>query len=226
MAAIVGCADSRAPVETIFDAKPGDIFVLRNAGNTCTHAEGSFVGSLEFAVANLNAKLIVVMGHTKCGALAGATKTMLSMKAAGHKFGHEAEDEHDEAEEQQSTHDSEGDDDVGEGAAEHQEHVEAHDAPAEKQEPSSELESLLIDLAPIAAEAADDLPEDASAESIAAHTGRLNVFHTVDCILTRSKLLRDRVRDGDVLIQGAIYDLETGQVDFLGESPNQDNIVR
>ena len=34
--AIVGCADSRAPLETIFDAMPGDIFVLRNAGNTCT----------------------------------------------------------------------------------------------------------------------------------------------------------------------------------------------
>eukprot|EP00439_Symbiodinium_sp_Y106_P010348 s3489_g1.t1 len=37
--AIVGCADSRAPLETIFDAMPGDIFALRNAGNTCTHAE-------------------------------------------------------------------------------------------------------------------------------------------------------------------------------------------
>ena len=38
--AIIGCADSRAPLETVFDAMPGDIFVLRNAGNTCTHAEG------------------------------------------------------------------------------------------------------------------------------------------------------------------------------------------
>ena len=46
--AIIGCADSRAPLETIFDAMPGDLFVLRNAGNTCTHAEGSMVGSLEF----------------------------------------------------------------------------------------------------------------------------------------------------------------------------------
>lgn len=40
--AVIGCADSRAPVESIFDALPGDIFVLRNAGNTCTHAEGAF----------------------------------------------------------------------------------------------------------------------------------------------------------------------------------------
>ena len=40
--AIIGCADSRVPLETIFDTMPGDIFVLRNAGNTCTHAEGFF----------------------------------------------------------------------------------------------------------------------------------------------------------------------------------------
>ncbi|CAK8998318.1 unnamed protein product, partial [Durusdinium trenchii] len=46
--ALVGCADSRVPLETVFDALPGDLFVLRNAGNTCTHAEGSILGSLEF----------------------------------------------------------------------------------------------------------------------------------------------------------------------------------
>ena len=40
--AIIGCADSRAPLETIFDAMPGDLFVLRNAGNTCTHAEAGW----------------------------------------------------------------------------------------------------------------------------------------------------------------------------------------
>ncbi|CAE7602721.1 NCE103, partial [Symbiodinium pilosum] len=46
--ALVGCADSRAALETVFDAFPGDLFVLRNAANTCTHAEGSVLGSLEF----------------------------------------------------------------------------------------------------------------------------------------------------------------------------------
>ena len=43
--------------ETVFDAMPGDIFVLRNAGNTCTHAEGSILGSLEFCTAALNTKM-------------------------------------------------------------------------------------------------------------------------------------------------------------------------
>ena len=56
--AIIGCADSRAPLETVFDAMPGDIFVLRNAGNTCTHAEGSVVGSLEFCIGALGTKIL------------------------------------------------------------------------------------------------------------------------------------------------------------------------
>ncbi|CAE7457577.1 mtcA2 [Symbiodinium natans] len=75
--AVVGCADSEAPLETIFDALPGDIFVLRNAGNTCTHAEGSIMGSLEFAIGAVNTQLILVLGHTSCSAILGATKVGL-----------------------------------------------------------------------------------------------------------------------------------------------------
>jgi len=79
--AIIGCADSRAPLETVFDAMPGDIFVLRNAGNTCTHAEGSVVGSLEFCVGALHSKMVLVLGHTACGATKGATATYLQSKS-------------------------------------------------------------------------------------------------------------------------------------------------
>ena len=79
--AIIGCADSRAPLETVFDAMPGDIFVLRNAGNTCTHAEGSVLGSLEFCVAALQSKMVLVLGHTACGAIKGATATYLQAKS-------------------------------------------------------------------------------------------------------------------------------------------------
>ena len=79
--AIIGCADSRAPLETVFDAMPGDIFVLRNAGNTCTHAEGSMVGSLEFCLGALNTKMVLVLGHTACGAIKGATSTYLQAKS-------------------------------------------------------------------------------------------------------------------------------------------------
>jgi len=81
-AAVIGCADSRCPVETLFDAAPGDIFVLRNAGNTCTQAEGSFAGSLEYCVGALRTRVILVLGHTKCGAIVGATSVMLAAKGS------------------------------------------------------------------------------------------------------------------------------------------------
>ncbi len=70
-AAILGCIDSRAPVETILDCGLGDVFSARVAGNVI----GSKVlGSLEFATAIVKAKLILVLGHTKCGAIYNAVK--------------------------------------------------------------------------------------------------------------------------------------------------------
>merc|ERR1712107_962733 len=80
-ATIIGCADSRCPLEILFDVQPGDIFVLRNAGNTCTQAEGSMVGSVEYSVGHLHTKLVLVLGHTRCGAIAGATQAALSSKS-------------------------------------------------------------------------------------------------------------------------------------------------
>merc|ERR1712232_809732 len=79
-ATIIGCADSRCPLEILFDAVPGDLFVLRNAGNTVEHAEGSIVGSVEYSVGHLHTNLVLVLGHTRCGAIAGATSTALSAK--------------------------------------------------------------------------------------------------------------------------------------------------
>eukprot|EP00439_Symbiodinium_sp_Y106_P072663 s65_g13.t1 len=71
--AVVGCADSRFPLEKIFDAMPGDIYSLRNAANTCTHAEGSMMGSLEFCSSTLGSRLILVLGHSECKAIVSAT---------------------------------------------------------------------------------------------------------------------------------------------------------
>merc|ERR1712050_624914 len=77
---VIGCADSRCSIELLFDVQPGDVFVLRNAGNSCTHAEGSIVGSVEYSVGHLHTNLVLVLGHTKCGAIAGATSTAMSAK--------------------------------------------------------------------------------------------------------------------------------------------------
>ncbi len=64
-AAILGCADSRAAPELLFNAGLGELFVVRNAGNV---ADTGAVGSLEYAVANLGVSLIIVLGHGRCGA--------------------------------------------------------------------------------------------------------------------------------------------------------------
>jgi carbonic anhydrase len=68
-AAILSCIDSRAPAEIILDAGIGDTFVARIAGNI---ANDDLTGSLEFACAAAGAKVVVVMGHTACGAVKGA----------------------------------------------------------------------------------------------------------------------------------------------------------
>lgn len=68
-AAILTCADSRLAPELIFDQGIGDLFVLRVAGNT---ADPKMVGSLEYAIEHLGANIVVVMGHSKCGAVDAA----------------------------------------------------------------------------------------------------------------------------------------------------------
>ena len=65
-AVILGCADSRVPVEMVFDQGVGDLFVIRVAGNIVAP---SMVGSVEFATEKFGTRLVVVLGHTRCGAV-------------------------------------------------------------------------------------------------------------------------------------------------------------
>ncbi|MEN2398559.1 carbonic anhydrase [Flavobacterium sp. MC2016-06] len=65
-AVIITCSDSRVSPEIVFDQGLGDLFVIRNAGNLISDID---MGSIEYAVEHLNAKLIVVLGHTECGAI-------------------------------------------------------------------------------------------------------------------------------------------------------------
>lgn len=73
-AVIVACADSRVAPELIFDQGVGDLFVVRVAGNVVSGSGPIVLGSIEFAVAELGARLIVVLGHSKCGAVKAAVK--------------------------------------------------------------------------------------------------------------------------------------------------------
>ena len=65
-AVILGCSDSRVPVEIVFDQGMGDLFVIRVAGNVVAPSQ---IGSVEFAAERFSTKLVVVLGHSRCGAV-------------------------------------------------------------------------------------------------------------------------------------------------------------
>lgn len=79
MAAVLGCIDSRAPAEVVFDLGLGDIFSARVAGNIATP---ELLGSLEYACAVVGSKLVVVLGHTSCGAVNAAVDLLAAAKKA------------------------------------------------------------------------------------------------------------------------------------------------
>jgi carbonic anhydrase len=72
-AVVLGCSDSRTPVEILFDQGFGDLFVVRIAGNIVAP---SVVGSIEFAASQFGTRLVVVMGHTRCGAVAATARAL------------------------------------------------------------------------------------------------------------------------------------------------------
>jgi carbonic anhydrase len=78
-AIILGCSDSRVPAELVFDQGLGDLFVIRVAGNIVAPSQ---VGSVEFAAEKLGSRLVVVMGHTGCGAVAATLDAVMSGNAA------------------------------------------------------------------------------------------------------------------------------------------------
>lgn len=79
-AIILGCADSRAPAETIFDQGLGDLFVIRVAGNIVAPSQ---IGSVEFAAERFGTQLVVVMGHSHCGAISATVEQLEASKSDG-----------------------------------------------------------------------------------------------------------------------------------------------
>lgn len=72
-AIILGCSDSRVPAEIVFDQGLGDLFVIRVAGNIVASSQ---VGSVEFAAARFGTRLVVVLGHSRCGAILATLEEM------------------------------------------------------------------------------------------------------------------------------------------------------
>lgn len=149
-ATIVGCSDSRVPNEIIFDQGLGDLFIVRTAGQVSSYASW---GSIEFAEEILGTKLIVVLGHTKCGAVNAAVSlpevpghiiTLINaIKPAVEK--------------------------------------------AKKKEPSSLLDAAI----------------------------RENIAMQVEQLKGLEPVLAKRVREGSIKIIGALYDLNSGEIEFF-----------
>jgi len=174
MAIILGCADSRAPPETFFDSRPGDLFILRTAGNTCSNGPSSILGSAEYAIANLHTKLVVVMGHTKCGAVTAAVSTARNNQSMTSLPG--------------------------------------------------SIGKVLATMKREAAQAIAELPEEEIVKQVIRATD-LNVFATMEKLIKHSKIVRGGVRTMDVQVHGAVYDIESGEVRWLGQHPEVERII-
>jgi len=163
-AAVVACSDSRVPVEDLMGAGIGDIFVIRVAGNVCMTDE---TGSVDYAVEHLHVPLVVVLGHTGCGAVTAAVK-----------------------------------------------HSPEHGS----------ITRLLnhIDLA--VGDVRGDHPE-LKGDALIAASIEANVWRSIEDLITHSASIRDALRAGELEIQGAIYDLDTGEVRWLGSHPRQNQLA-
>jgi carbonic anhydrase len=165
VAAILACSDSRMPVELLFDVGVGDLFTIRVAGNVA-HADE--IASLEFAVDKLRVPLLLVLGHTDCGAV-GAVCEQLELRGS-----------------------------MPELVTQMNEAVEQERA--------------------CLSEAID--PQAFVDQCVAA-----NVLRSMQSIIEGSAEIRSRVRKGELLLLGAIYELATGRVQRLGKHPRQDEFL-
>lgn len=161
---ILTCADSRLPVERIFDRGVGEIFTVRVAGNIAGDSE---IATIEYGTEHLKTPLLIVMGHTKCGAVAAAVTD-----------------------------------------------AEVHGKVAE-----------LVGRIEPAVDRAKRLIGDANPDALAAAAVKENVWQSVTDLLKASSACRALVQNGELQIIGAVCDISTGKVEFMGEHPWQSELV-
>ena len=155
-AAILSCIDTRVPAEIIFDQGIGDFFSIRIAGN---FVNDDILGSMEFACKLSGAKLILVLGHTRCGAIHGAL--------SGAKLGHLT------------------------GMLQNLKPAIGHIYIPEGTTP--EVDSQEMELATEA-----------------------NILYTIQEIRSRSTVLNEMEQNGEIMVTGALYHVENGEVTFYG----------
>lgn len=155
-AAVLSCMDSRTSAELIFDQGLGDIFSIRVAGNI---VNTDILGCMEFACKVAGSKLIVVLGHTKCGAVKGAC-----------------------------------------------DHVEMGNLTEllSKLQPSVYAERSTVDVE----------KRNSKNQEFVENVSSINVRRSVKGIIERSFIIEQMVESGEIGVVGAMYNIETGKVDF------------
>ncbi|PVZ85264.1 sulfate permease [Serratia sp. S1B] len=164
IAAVLGCMDSRAPTEMLFDVGVGDLFSLRIAGNI---AGEKVLGSLEFACKSKGSRLIVVLGNTDCGAVTAACQM-------------------------------------------HQQQLDVSQA-----QDTPNIQYVLKPIMSAIDTVKNRMENDPNVRSFIDAVTMMNVKNNMAYILKHSNVLREMVEKGEVGIVGAIYDVKTGQVNFL-----------
>lgn len=165
-AVVLSCIDSRTSAELIFDQGLGDIFSVRIAGNIVNE---DILGSMEFACKVAGSKIIVVLGHTKCGAVKGAC-----------------------------------------------DHVEM-----------GNLTTLLSKLRPsVNAETSTRENRSSSNSEFVENVAQINVRKTVKEIMNRSAVLKEMIDEGEIGIVGAMYNVESGDVEFYNDTLIIENLEK
>ncbi len=158
-AIILGCSDSRVPAEIVFDQGLGDLFVIRVAGNIVAPSQ---IASVEFAAARFGTRLVVVLGHSQCGAVIATLEEMRR--------------------------------------------------PTENQ--SKNLHAIVDRIRPSVAELLQThLKHDL--DSLVDHAVRANVRVSMDHLRHGSDILEQLIREDGLLVVGAEYSLDTGEVEFF-----------
>ncbi len=161
---VLACSDSRVPLEILFDQGVGDIFVIRVAGNVCGPSE---LGSIEYGVDHTATPLLVVLGHTQCGAVTAA---------------------------------------------------------ATEADVQGNIKPLVERIAPAVARAQAAHP-DLHGQDLVPAAVESNVWLAVEDLFKKSPATRRRAQSGKVKVIGAIYDIKSGQVRWLGEHPKQAQLL-
>lgn len=162
VAIVLGCSDSRVPVEMVFDQGLAELFVVRVAGNVCATSE---LASIEYGIKYLGIPLVIVLGHSDCGAVKAAVDSAVNGSLL-----------------------------------------------------PGNLPTIMSKIAPAVAATRRSHPTEKGDQLV--HSSAIaNVWMSANDMLSNSSIVKDAVYSGKVKIVGAMRDLKTGAITFLGEYP-------